>query len=145
MLIIGIVNYSGVKKIVSINNNANTSTSLYERQVHIWISVVNGVKLRLHKQCRTLSSIIYWGSNPIFSHGRNMSFPIFTHFFPWKKSIRKEREKYYLFPSLSIYYFSHFFTWEKVGKTHSSHGKMELDPPYIITLRVTVICSFYVR
>ena len=69
------------------------------------------------------------GSNPIFAHGKNVSFPIFPHGENGKKSIWKKREKY-SFPSLSIYFFPHFFPWGKNWERHNFHmGKNGVGPP----------------
>ena len=75
-------------------------------------------------------------SNPIFAHGKNVSFPIFPHFCPWEKwekSIRKEREKY-SFP-LFPYTFFPIFSHEKNGKRYIfPMGKNGVGPPYIILI-----------
>ena len=63
------------------------------------------------------------GPTPFLPMGKMCLFP----FFPWGKSIWKEREMN-TFPSLSI--FSHFSPWGKMGKdTFFPWAKMGLDPP----------------
>ena len=69
------------------------------------------------------------GSNPIFAHGKNVSFPIFPHGEKWEKSIWKKREKY-SFPSLSIYFFP-ILPMGKNGKRHIfPMGKNGVGPPH---------------
>ena len=75
------------------------------------------------------------GFNPIFAHGKIVSFPIFPMGKNGEKSIWKEREMN-TFPSFSIYFFSHFSPWGKMGKmgkdTFFPWAKMGLDPPHCI-------------
>ena len=63
------------------------------------------------------------GSNPIFAHGKNVSFPILG------KKVYGKRGKSIHFP-LFPYTFSPFFPMGKNGKRHNfPWAKMGLDPP----------------
>ena len=74
------------------------------------------------------------GSNPIFAHGKNVSFPIFSHFSPWEKMGKKYMERegneyssHILFPI-----FPYGERWEKMGKdTFFPWAKMGLDHPSV--------------
>ena len=78
------------------------------------------------------------GSNPIFAHGKNVSFRIFAHGKKWgKKYMEREGNEYFSF-SFHILFFP-FFPMGKNGEkwedTFFPWAKMGLDtppPPYIM-------------
>ena len=72
------------------------------------------------------------GANPIFVHGKNVSFPIFPHFSPWGKMGKKvygKRGKSIHFPLFPYTFFPTFSHGEN-GKRHNFPlGKNGVRPP----------------
>ena len=112
---------SNLKKINNIENDITIKIKKIFMKKHllfqICLLIIIVKKLLTYILIQILLQMqLFGGSNPIFAHGKNVSFPIFPH---GKKYMEREGNEYF-----SIYFFFHFFPFSPLAK-------MELDPPII--------------
>ena len=105
---------------------------------------------RSDEVCKNTETIGGGGSNPIFAHGKIVSFPIFPHGKKWgKKYMEREGNEYF-----SLFFLILFFPFFPMGKNGKRHifpwAKMGLDPPpnncnrYLIVLLPYLNFTIYI-